>query len=297
MGCRSKFYDWIHRYGKVNEHNGWIPRDHWLEDWEKEAIVAYYLKHPKEGYRRLTFMMLDEGVVAVSPASVYRVLKERGFLSKWKKEGGGKGGGFSQPSKPHEHWHIDLSYLNICGTFYYLCTVLDGYSRFIVHHEIRETMQTQDVEIVLQRAKEKVPSAKPRVISDNGSQFLSRDFQEFLRISGMSHVTTSPYYPQSNGKLERYHRTIKEDCIRRKTPLNLEDARRIAKDFVEIYNTKRLHSAIGYITPKDKLEGREDEIFAKRDQRLEEAREKRKENRRKLRESWKKKKNNGKLKK
>ena len=70
----SKFYDWCERYGKVNEHNGWVPRDFWLEDWEKQAIIGFHLKNPLEGYRRLTFMMLDADIVAVSPSSVWRFL-------------------------------------------------------------------------------------------------------------------------------------------------------------------------------------------------------------------------------
>jgi transposase InsO family protein len=113
-------------------------------------------------------------------------------------------------------------------------------------------MKESDVEIILQRAREKFPDAKPRIISDNGPQFIAKDFKEFIRISGMTHVRTSPYYPQSNGKLERYHKTIKVTCIRINTPLSLGDARRLVADFVEHYNNTRLHSAIGYITPKDK---------------------------------------------
>ena len=79
----SKFYGWRERYGKVNEHNGWIPRDFWLEDWEKQAIIAFHLKNPLEGYRRLAFMMLDADIVAVSPASVWGVLSRAGLLRKW----------------------------------------------------------------------------------------------------------------------------------------------------------------------------------------------------------------------
>ena len=116
----SKFYDWRERYGRVNEHNGWIPRDFWLEAWEKEAIISFHLKNPLEGYRRLTFMMLDADVVAVSPASVWRVLQQAGLLSRWKSQPSRKGTGFEQPLRPHQHWHIDVSYINLCGTFYYL---------------------------------------------------------------------------------------------------------------------------------------------------------------------------------
>jgi putative transposase len=272
----SKFHDWKQRYGKVNEHNAWVPRDHWLTDQEKHRIIAFANDNPLEGYRRLTFMMLDADIVACSPTSVWRVLHKAGLLAKAQNTPSLKGTGFVQPTRPHEHWHIDVSYLNIAGTFYFLCSVLDGYSRFIVHFEIRETMKEGEVETIIQRARECHPGVTPRIISDNGPQFIAKDFKEFIRVCGMTHVKTSPYYPQSNGKLERFHRTIKGDCIRRQTPLSLEDARRIVGNYIERYNTIRLHSAIGYITPKDKLAGREQEIFEARDRKLAEARERRK---------------------
>lgn len=272
---RSKYYDWKDRYGKSNEHNGKIPRDHWLEAWERDAIVTYYLSHPDDGYRRLSFMMLDEDVVAASPASVYRVLLSRGLMGRRPLKPSAKGTGFVPPLNAHDHWHVDVSYLNICGTFYYLCSVLDGYSRMIVHWEIRESMREKDVEIVLQRAHEKHPDARPRIISDNGPQFIAKDFKEFIRVTGMSHVRISPFYPQSNGKIERWHQTLKADAIRPGTPLNIEDARCLVARFVDYYNNVRLHSAIGYITPADKLNGREQIIFAERDRKLEEAREQR----------------------
>jgi transposase InsO family protein len=281
----SKWHSWKNRYGKANEHNAWIPRDHWLEDTEKQAILNFHDQHPLEGYRRLTFMMLDADVVACSPASVYRILKGAGLLERHNSKPSKKGTGFDQPVQPHEHWHVDVSYLNIAGTFYYLCSLLDGCSRYTVHWEIRETMTEVEVEQIVQRAREKFPGVTPRIISDNGPQFIAKDFKEFIRICGMTHVRTSPYYPQSNGKIERWHRTIKGDCIRTETPLTLEDARRIVARYVEHYTTVRLHSAIGYVTPKDKLEGREALIFAERDRKLEQARERRKERRQAARQA------------
>jgi transposase InsO family protein len=272
----STWHYWKHRYGKAHEHNSWIPRDYWLEAWEKRAIMDYRMEHPLEGYRSLTYMMLDRDIVAVSPSSVYRVLSAAGLLRHWNRTASKKGTGFQQPLKAHDHWHVDISYLNICGTFYYLCSILDGYSRYIVHWEIRESMKEEEVELIMQRARERFPNVHPRIISDNGPQFIARDFKEFIRVSGMTHVKTSPYYPQSNGKIERWHQTLKGECIRPGTPLSLEDARRIVSRFVEYYNTERLHSAIGYITPQDKLEGKEEAIFKERDRKLEEARQKRK---------------------
>ena len=280
----SKYFDWQRRYGKVNEHNAWIPRDHWLENWEKETIVDYYLDHPDDGYRRITYMMLDEDLVAASPSSVYRVLTQADVMRRWEGKPSQKGTGFVQPLEPHQHWHIDISYVNVCGTFYYLCSILDGCSRFIVHHEIREQMKEQDVEIILQRALEAYPDVHPRIISDNGPQFIAKDFKQYLKYKGMDQVRTSPYYPQSNGKIERWHQSLKRECIRPKTPLTLADAQRVVAQFVKHYNTKRLHSAIGYVTPEDKLNGRDLEIFAERDQKLQAAREKRAENRKAERE-------------
>ena len=279
----SKYHDWQSRYGKVNEHNALVPRDHWLEDAEKQAIVEFHGRYPLEGYRRLTFMMLDRDIVAVSPSSVYRVLRDAGLLRRWNRKPSKKGTGFVQPLRPHEHWHVDVSYINIGGTFYYLCSLLDGCSRYVVHWEIRASMTEAEVEIILQRARERFPGVTPRIISDNGPQFIAKDFKEFIRICGMTHVRTSPYYPQSNGKLERWHRSVKGECLRPGIPLSLEDARRLVAGYVTHYNEVRLHSSIGYVTPKDKLEGREAEILAERDRKLAEAREHRKVRRAALR--------------
>ena len=275
----SKYYNWQNRYGKVNEHNKLIPRDHWLLEWEKAAICNYHHEHPLEGYRRLTFMMLDCDLVAVSPSSVYRVLKKAGLINQWNPKSNKKGTGFVQPLRVHAHWHIDISYLNLCGTFYYMCSILDGCSRSIIHWEIRESMKEAEIETIIERAREKHPEATPRIISDNGPQFIAKDFKEFIKVSGMTHVRTAPYYPQSNGKIERYHRTIKSECIRKGVLLSLDDAREVVAGFVMHYNTVRLHSSIGYITPDDKLHGREKQIFKDRDSKLEQARADRKNKR------------------
>ena len=271
----SKFHDWRRRYGKVNEHNAWIPRDWWLEDGEKEAIVRFSWEYPLEGYRRLTFMMLDRDVAAASPSSVYRVLKAAGRIGRSTARPSKKGTGFQQPQKAHEHWHIDISYINIHGTFYYLTTILDGYSRFIVHWEIRRSMTEQDELVVLQRAKERFPNERPRIISDNGSQFLAKDFKEFIRICGMtpSHVALLPAEQRQAGAVPRQHQG------RVPAARHAHFVGRRAADvdrYVEHYNQVRLHSAIGYVAPADKLAGRQAEIFAARDRKLAEARERRK---------------------
>lgn len=273
----AQYYRWCDRYGSLNLHNGRIPRDHWLTPAERQAILDYHETHPLDGYRRMAFMMIDEDVVAVSPASVYRVLRAAGRLDRWNRTPSRKGTGFVQPLLAHEHWHIDVTYINIAGTFFYLCAILDGATRYLVHWELRESMTSTDVETVLQRAREQFPDVTPRIISDNGPQFISRDFREFIRITGMTHVRTSPYYPQSNGKLERWNGTLKTTTIRPNTPDSIETARQLVGRFVQQYNHDRLHSAIGFVTPADMLAGRAEEIWATRDRKLEAARARRRE--------------------
>lgn len=276
----SKFHSWKDRYGKANEHNGKIPRDWWIEDWEKQAIIDFQDKNPLEGYRRLTFMMLDKDIVAVSPSTAYRVLKRAGRLDRKNVAPSKKGTGFVQPLGPHKHWHTDISYLNLGGTFYFFISVLDGYSRFMVHWEIIETMKEKDVEQVIQRALDKHPGVKPRIISDNGPQFIAKDFKMFVRLTGITHVRTSPYYPQSNGKLERFHGILKDECIRPSCPATKEEAEKRVTLFVDHYNHVRLHSAIGYVAPADKLAGLDKQITSERDRKLEAARSRREQARR-----------------
>jgi len=137
-------------------------------------------------------------------------------------------------------------------------------------------MKEDEVEIVIQRALETFPGVKPRIISDNGPQFVAKDFKEFVRVSGMTHVRTSPYYPQSNGKIERVNKTLKVETVRKNPPQNLEQAVKSLTKYIEHYNNFRLNSAVDYITPKDKLEGRAALILREREDKLHAARQRRK---------------------
>lgn len=262
----GKFYSWIDRKGLLNNHNAHIPKENWLLLSEREAILTYAKSHPGEGYRRLTYMMLDDNIVAVSPSSTYRILKAAGLLNHWNKvKTTSKGHGFDQPAKPHVHWHTDIKYVNFKGSFLFLISVIDGYSRYIVHHELRQNMQEFDVEITVQRALEKYPGVKPRLITDNGTQYISKDFAEYLKQVGLQHIRTSIAYPQSNGKIERYHRTINEECLQKSSLVNLEDARKQIAAYIVTYNTKRLHSSLFYLTPQDFLMNRIKEKLSDRE--------------------------------
>jgi len=270
----SKYYEWRRRYGVANRHNGKIPKATWLFEHERKAIIEYAKNNREKGYRRLCYRMIDEDVAYASPSSVYRVLHKAGLLCRFiPVKNKRKGIGYEQPEEAHKQWHIDISYVNVLGTFLFLVAIIDGYSRFIVHHELRAAMQEKDVQLVVQRALDRFPSHRPRIISDRGTQFVAKDFKNFIRYAGLGHTFTSVGYPQSNGKIERFFRTVKTNCIRKQSFLSIEDARKQISEYVCYYNQKRLHSSIGYVTPFDKLIGRDKEIIAVRERKLEKARE------------------------
>ncbi len=272
----TKFSSWKKRLNQPNKHNGSQPRDYWLEEWEKDAMTKFYQENESEGYRRCCYLMIDKDIVYTSPSTVYRTLKKRGVMTKNSNKVSTKGDGFVQPTTPHEHWHMDISYVKIGGVFYYLISILDGYSRAIVSWDLRREMKDSDVGIVQQKAKEQYPNEYPRYITDNGSQFISKDFKQFIALNSLTHWTTSPYYPQSNGKIERWHRSIKDECIKLKTPLTIDDAKRIIENYIYNYNHVRLHSAIGYIAPLDKMLGNDLEIIKERKKKVDERRKERK---------------------
>ena len=267
---------WSGREGLPNFHYGKIPKQNWLFDWEKEAIINCAKSHLGEGYRRLTYMMMDEDVVAVSPSSTYRVLKSAGLLNRWNQtKTSSKETGFIQPLGHNEHWHVDIKYVNFKGTFLFLISVIDGNSRFNVHHELRQNMQEYDVQLTSQKAIEKYPAYKPRIISDNASQFICKDFAQYMRFAGLQHIKTSIAYPQGNGKIERYHRTAQEECLSKSSFIDIEDARKQIAEFVEFFNTKRLHSSLCYLTPEDFMLGRMKEKLEVREIKLTEAKKNR----------------------
>ena len=273
---RKKFYQWRSRFGKPNNHNGKMPKEHWLLPEEVKAITTYARKHfadgdyfIKDGYRRMTYDMMDKNIAVAAPSTVYRILKRNGLLNQWNTaKRKGKGKGFNQPDAPHRHWHTDIKYLNYCGTFFFLISVLDGYSRYVLHHEVRAHMGQYDVQLIIQKSKEKYPDAKPRLITDNGSQFISKEFKSFINNLEMTHVKTSIAYPQSNGKIERFNRTISEECLRIESYLSLSDLRLSVARYINHYNSSRLHGSLNYLTPEDYLLGRKNDSIMERENKM-----------------------------
>jgi transposase InsO family protein len=261
---RRTFREWQSRKDQENKHNGHIPREHWTTPDEEAAIISYCGDRIELGYRTLCWQMVDLNIVFVCPATVYNVLKRGGLGKKWAELGEEGKKGFDQPVAVHEQWHTDISYVKVCGNFYYFISVMDGYSRKILVWGLYKSMEGINAELVLARAKELYPHAKPRIITYNGSQFISKDFRELLYLLEIEHTLTSPGHPQSNGKLERFHRTFKCEHVRQSAFLNYDDAKERIDNWIKYYNERRLHAALFYLSPEDVFQGLKETRLAER---------------------------------
>ena len=219
---------------------------------EKRAVLDYALAHPKDGYRRLAWQMIDEDVAYLSPSSVYRILNEADLLYRWKRSRR-SGEAPAKPTRPHERWHTDLMYLRIGDAWYFLVTVLDAYSRYVVHWELLTTMTAADVRLVIQQALE-ATGATPKLVTDNGSQFTAAEFKDLVRRFSVEHIRIRTYHPESNGLVERFHRSTRE-ALAEDELRTLARARELIGAWVAEYNERRLHAGLGYLTPADFYRG------------------------------------------
>jgi transposase InsO family protein len=255
------FREWQGRRGHETKHNNNIPRSYYLTPEESEAIVRYCREqragHPEKGYRTLCWEMIDKNIAFVGESSVYNIINRHKLTQKWEELVEATGRGFVQPQAVHAQWHIDFSYIKIHGSFYYFLGILDGYSRRILNWRLCDTMEGVNAEVLMTETREQYPEAQnPRLISDNGSQFISKDFKELLIMLEIGHTFTRANHPQSNGKLERFHRTLKTEHTRRSAYVDGADARVRIALWLAYYNSERLHSANGYLTPDDVFYGR-----------------------------------------
>src|SRR4030095_751258 len=223
---------------------------------EEEAVKRFALSHPKDGYRRLAWMMVDQDVAHLSPSSVYRILDRENLLNRWnaRRSVGTKP---EPPTAPHQRWHTDIMYLWVRGRWYFFIGVLDGYSRYIVHWELLASMRAEDVTLVLLAALEKYPGFRPCVIHDNGTQFTSKEFRALIKQFSLRQIHIRIHHPQSNGKMERFHRTLRDEGLSDQEPENQLQARDIITEWVTHYNQERLHAGLSYLTPEDWLAGRD----------------------------------------
>lgn len=233
---------------------------------EEEAVVAYRMAHRHVGYRKLAWMMIDENVAYLSESSVYQILQKHDLITPWvRADHGETQKEYShKPRHPHHHWHMDIAYVKVGGVFYFLIMMLDGYSRYLLDWELMPDMLGRSVQEFTKRSKAKYPEARPKLITDNGSQFVSHDFKKLASRLELEQVFTRRNHPQTNGKIERLNGTVKNEAIRMNYPTSYQEAVQVLNDYVYEYNHQRLHAGVNYLRPADMFFGRGNQILEER---------------------------------
>jgi putative transposase len=271
---KSTFYDWYGRYQEKG-FDGLQPqvdpeRKQWnqIPEHEREEVVKEALEQPEKSPRELAFHITDTKEWFISESSVYRILKSRDLITSPTHIVMKAADRFKDPpARVNELWQTDFSYLKVVHWgWYYLTTILDDYSRYIITWELCKNMRSGDVERVVSRAIDITGLAvdeRPRLLSDNGSCYVSGDLKEFLEEVSITHVRGKPLHPQTQGKIERYHRTMK-NIIKLEHYYSPEELETHIAEFVYYYNNQRYHESLNNVTPADVYFGRDQEILAKR---------------------------------
>lgn len=271
---KRSFYNW---YGKYKE-KGFdglaskrrVPKSQWnrIPDSIRNQIVEYALERPELSPRELAYSITDNKDYFVSESSVYRILKSRGLITSpayivMKASNEFK----DKTTYANQMWQTDFTYFKIIGWgWYYLSTVLDDYSRYIVHWELCSNMKVIDVTRTIDNALENAKISKinaPRLLSDNGSCYISNEFAEYISSKGMKHVRGKPNHPQTQGKIERYHRSMK-NVVKLENYYLPGDLIERLEEFVNYYNNHRYHESLNNLTPSDVYFGRDKEILNQR---------------------------------
>ncbi len=246
---------------------------------EIEKVLAYRTSSEDNrdlGYRKLTWKMIDEDIVYLSESSIYRILRQFKLLGRAFKENDGALKEYEyKPKYVHHHWHTDIAYVILGGIHYYLIFMLDGFSRFILHWELMTDMSAMSVEMFTQKTIDKYSEARPMVIHDNGSQFISHDFKRILFENNCTDVPTRMKHPETNGKAERLVGLIRSEALRPSSPSYYGEGVRVIEKYVDEYNNRRYHAGIGFLKPVDVFYGRGPAILAERRRKLKQARLKR----------------------
>jgi transposase InsO family protein len=244
---------------------------------EVKSAVEYAKTHPREGYRRLAWMMVDDDIAYLAPTTVYRILDRHDLLYRWKRPEPGLGRKVPVATYPDQVWHVDLMYLWVKGRWYFLVTVLDSYSRYVIHWELALSMLASEVADIIATALEKVPGKRPRIVRDNGSQFVSKEWREIIRHFEVEEIPIRVRHPESNGRIERYHRSVREEAFGDDEKEDYYQARDLLDRWVKYYNHERLHSALNYLRPVDYYMGNPEVLMAERKKKLTNAKARRKD--------------------
>jgi len=250
---------------------------------EKQAVLAYARKHPELRHRELAWRMVDEDVAYLSPSTVYRILKEANLVGPWRRRAKRKKAQEEKATRPDQRWSTDLMHLQVGGKVYYFIAFLDDYSRYIVHHELLLGMDGLSTSLAAQAAIETLPVgpdlrpvSRPEIRSDNGSGYVSKEFRVVLRENGLTHHRIQPHCPEENGLMERTNRTLREGLEGEDFSDYLAAIAAITR-LVRRYNDQRLHSALGYLPPREFYRGDPPRRFQDRRTKLAQARHRRRE--------------------
>lgn len=271
------YYSWCQREreNRLSDERVNYPRWNTALPEEKQAVIDFALQHPQEGYKRLAWMMVDEGAANLCPSTVYKILSENDLLYRFKRSKPSPGVYNFKPEKPHDQWHVDIMYLNVRGSWFFLVAVIDAYSRYIVHWDLLLDMTSREVNLVIQQALEKHPGTAPRIVSDNGTQFTGKDFKSLIKQFSLKEIKIRIKHPESNGISERFYGLTRQEGLEGKCPANFYEAKKVLADWVACYNNQRLHSGLNYLRPVDYFSGEPEKLLEIRREKLTRARERR----------------------
>jgi len=273
---KSTFYAWYNRY-KQYGYDGLSPRQadrkfFWnqIPSEEKQKVVELALEYPGLSPRELAHRIIDHEGWYISESSIYRILKARGLITSPTHIVMSAADEFKdKTTRIHQLWQTDFSYLKVVGWgWYYLTTVLDDYSRYIIAWDLCKSMKAEDVQNILEQALDTTGLSldnRPRLLSDNGSCYISKDLRKYLSVEEIKHVRGAPNHPQTQGKIERYHRSMK-NVIKLDNYYSPGELKQRLSEFIEYYNNYRYHESLNNLTPADVFYGRDQKILEKRQQ-------------------------------
>ena len=263
---RSTYYRWRKGPGKGGRRTPWNR----ITPNEERRVLAVAREYPELSSRQISAWITDNEGFAVSESTVYRILRREGLVKRQETELETAKEYHTKTTRPHQMWATDASYFKVVGWgYYYLVTVMDDYSRFILGWKLQKDMSADSLIEVVQEAVDMtgmtdVPvEDRTRLLSDNGAGYISRAFRNYLNLVGIGHILAAPFHPQTNGKVERYQQSLKRvvNQLPYELPSQLEKA---IADFVDYYHYRRYHKALGDVTPADVLYGRREEIIKRR---------------------------------
>lgn len=270
----STFYKWYHRYVE-DGYDGLAPkkkqqRRFWnqLPPWERRRVVEIALDRPELSPRELAHHITDNERWFISESTVYRILKSHGLVTSPSHIVMAASSSFKdRTTRVHQMWQTDFTYLKVVAWGqYFLSTILDDYSRYIIHWELCSSMKQEDVERSVEAALIKAGLGKnqsPKLLSDNGPCYKSNELKEYLQDRGIKHINGKPYHPQTQGKIERYHRSLK-NVVKLDNYYSPDELRRRLGEWVDYYNNQRYHEALDNLKPVDVYEGRTEKILKER---------------------------------